>query len=264
LLPGLLSENSQLDLLSKLLHRDLANEKHTTNIHKHYNIPYGLCRSITSNGNTPEWTQSFFNIEPSSSEIFLPFDAKIHKPLSINQFLNRKLRWMTLGGQYDWTNKAYPEEKPPEFPKDVKEFINQAFPQMQPEAAIVNVYSPGDTLSLHRDVSEISDKGLVSISIGCEAIFVVGLDGADHRSKWISIRLRSGDAIYMSGPARYAWHGVPRIIPNTCPSNIQSWPAVGETSGQSNKALEQQSCNFELWRDWLASKRINVNVRQMF
>lgn len=196
-----------------------------------------------------------------------PRDPAIHKPLTINQFLTRKLRWVTLGGQYDWTTKQYPKERPPRFPKDVGDLVRAAFPDMQPEAAIVNVYSPGDTLSLHRDVSEASSKGLVSISLGCEAIFLAGLENEDgSKSKHIAVRLRSGDAVYMSGVGRYVWHGVPRIVPNSCPMWMRAWPAetmsLLATDRQGTSA--ERMGKFEDWRDWMASKRINLNVRQMF
>jgi alkylated DNA repair dioxygenase AlkB len=132
---------------------------------------------------------------------------------------------------------------------------------MKPEAAIVNVYAPGDTLSLHRDVSEASDRGLVSISLGCEAIFVVGLGGgaeeegeAGEVARHAAMRLRSGDAVYMCGSARFAWHGVPQIVPGTCPEELRSWPAP-EGDDEAN--------GYEAWRGWMAAKRVNLNVRQM-
>ena len=138
---------------------------------------------------------------------------------------------------------------------------------MRPEAAIVNVYSPGDTLALHRDVSEKSAEGLVSISLGCDGLFVLGLGGEpdaepNAEPPCLAIRLRSGDAVYMSGAARYAFHGVPQIIGFTCPEWLDPWPAplgLPEAEGDSNLA----SRKYEAWRGWLASKRINLNVRQM-
>lgn len=135
---------------------------------------------------------------------------------------------------------------------------------MRPESAICNVYTPSDTLSLHRDVAEEVDAGLASLSIGCEAIFVVGGErpeaagGANGPTasaiSSTAIRLRSGDAVYMSGPARYAWHGVPRVLVDTCPAELESWPA--------ERTRKEGDC-FAHWQGWLAHKRINLNVRQM-
>jgi alkylated DNA repair protein alkB family protein 1 len=165
--------------------------------------------------------------------------------------LQKKLRWFTLGGQYDWTAKQYPNAKPPEFPPDIARLIHQLFPSMRAEAAIVNFYSPGDTLSMHRDVAEECDSGLVSISIGCDAIFVIGIG----EEKPVPIRLRSGDAVFMSGPSRFAWHGVPQVIRDTCPEYLKDWPAT-PSCGHHAK--------YEHWRGWMSGKRINLNIRQMW
>jgi alkylated DNA repair protein alkB family protein 1 len=114
----------------------------------------------------------------------------------------------------------------------------------------VNLYSPGDTLSVHRDVAENSPTGLVSLSLGCDAVFVIGTV-----DKVVTLRLRSGSAVYMSGPSRFAWHGVPRIVPGTCPHHLAEWPA---------SAVGEQSNEFEAWRGWMRGKRVNLNVRQMW
>lgn len=266
----MLPPSTQIALLSKLLHRDLSNPLHQTNVHKFYTIPYPP-------SSASQTSRSFFSLPPSTTPIFQPKDPTIHKPLSITQFITKKLRWLTLGGQYDWTAKLYPPGRPPAFPPDIAELLKAMFPDMEPEAAIVNLYSPGDTLSMHRDVAEQCDKGIVSVSIGCDAIFVIGLDGmvqleegADHPlemgceqddgtadgeepgTRVIALRLRSGDAVYMTGSSRFAWHGVPKIIPETCPDWLKNWPAEEGIDG------------FDGWRGWMEGKRINLNVRQMF
>ena len=143
----------------------------------------------------------------------------------------------------------------------------------------MNLYSPGDTLSLHRDVAEGCRKGLSSVSLGCEGVFVVGPGGAgagagagvlregkegeerggrdreDAGKAVLALRLPSGSAVYMSGEARFAWHGVPQIVAGTCPAYLADWPAAGggEEGGE-----------FEAWRGWMGGKRVNLNVRQMW
>jgi alkylated DNA repair dioxygenase AlkB len=137
IMPNLIPPLVQQILLNRLLHRDLSNPQHQTNLHLHYDISY------PGDGNR----HSFFSTS-HSDVLFKPKDSKVHKELSMNQVLEKKLRWMTLGGQYDWTNKIYPAEEPPEFPPDVKNLISGLFRGMlDPQAAIVNIYSPGDTLS---------------------------------------------------------------------------------------------------------------------
>ena len=130
---------------------------------------------------------------------------------------------------------------------------------MTAEAAIVNVYTPGDTLSIHRDVSEKCDRGLVSISLGCDGIFVIGMVSENHETEEsFVVRLRSGDAVFMTGPARFAWHGVPQILPNTCPEWLRPWPAASE-----GDYTYDGKDTYERWRGWMSNKRINLNVRQM-
>ena len=206
---------------------------------------------------------SFFNCSPKSVRLLNPLNPKLHKPLTISQFLSRKLRWITLGGQYDWTDKSYPQTVPPAFPEDIAGLIHHHFPDTAPEAAIVNVYSPGDTLSLHRDVSEESDQGLVSISLGCDGIFIVGLDETEKSNNpAVALRLHSGDAVYMSGSSRYAWHGVPQIVQGTCPTWLSTWPVFPD---DHDPAMVEgtQSRRYGDWLGWMANKRINLNVRQM-
>jgi len=138
---------------------------------------------------------------------------------------------------------------PPQFPPDIAEFLRFLFDgMMTPEAAIVNFYSPGDTLSLHRDVAEESDRGLISLSIGCDGIFILGLEDEEiGQLKMSAIRLRSGDAVFMDGKSRYAWHGVPQIVAGTCPEWLKDWPGD----------------DYPEWKGWMERKRINLNVRQM-
>lgn len=262
IIPSLLANEVQRALLSKLLHRDLADQQHKTNVHLHHHLLYHPTQAPSHD--SPEKSlnsshASFFNMSPISSESFLPVDPSVHKPLTVSQFLNRKLRWVTLGGQYDWTRKCYPDENPL-FPTDIAAFVQCLFPEMKAEAAIVNIYTPGHTLSIHRDVSEDSTNGLVSISLGCDAIFVVGVGSEEHGdAKFLTVRLRSGDAVFMKGSARFAWHGVPQIISGTCPEWLQDWPAKPNTEGVDD------GCNgmYEAWRGWMSNKRINLNVRQM-
>lgn len=238
----------QISLLDKLLHRDLSNAAHQTNLHLHYVVPYAASESqVLQNGDCLR-NESFFSLDPDTP--FDPRDSTIHRPLSMRQGLEKKLRWITVGGQYDWTAKDYPSGQPPPFPQDIGRLLQNLFPSIQPQAAIVNFYSPGNTLSLHRDVSEKCDRGLISLSIGCDAVFIVG---NDEGSQTVAMKLHSGDAVLMKEGSRFAWHAVPKVIKDTCPDWLQDWPATPVVSGL-----------YENYRGWMRNRRINLNVRQMF
>ncbi|KAK2592015.1 hypothetical protein QQS21_010286 [Conoideocrella luteorostrata] len=260
IVPNVLPPTIQKSLLSKMLHRDLSNPQHQTNMHLHYTLPY----PSSDDASTP--SPSFFTISPESpSAPFTPKDPSVHKPLTARQVLNRRLHWVTLGGQYDWTNREYPDHEPPVFPTDLSRFLETLFPETLAQAAIVNFYSPGDTMMMHRDVSEETDKGLVSLSFGCDCLFMIAPSGKADRDesvvpdyestakeknkKYLLLRLRSGDAIYMTQASRYAWHGVPKVIKGTCPDYLENWPA--------------EDGEYEEWEGWMKNKRINLNVRQM-
>jgi alkylated DNA repair protein alkB family protein 1 len=93
------------------------------------------------------------------------------------------------------------------------------------------------------------------VSLGCDAVFVIGTSSDDQEGdKILTLRLRSGSAVYMSGPSRFAWHGVPQIVGGTCPKYLEDWP--GRTEGEEGQ--------YEAWREWMKGKRVNLNVRQMW
>ncbi|QPH10951.1 hypothetical protein C2857_002479 [Epichloe festucae Fl1] len=255
IVPDLVPPAIQKTLLSRMLHRDLSNPKHQTNMHLHYTLP---CPA--TNDDTPPTPPSFFALPPESPTSFVPKDAAVHRPLTPRQVLTRRLHWVTLGGQYDWTKRVYPDQpEPPRFPLDLSQFLERLFPETLAQAAIVNFYSPGDTMMMHRDVSEETDKGLVSLSFGCDCLFMVApsgpppfreeQSGKGEQKRYLLLRLRSGDAIYMTQESRYAWHGVPKVIKGTCPEYLENWPS------EDGKYTE--------WEGWMKNKRINLNVRQM-
>ncbi|KAL2755568.1 hypothetical protein ACRALDRAFT_1082247 [Sodiomyces alcalophilus JCM 7366] len=275
IVPDLIPPPVQESLLSLLVHRDLSIPHHQTNMHLHYELPY---RQLAQESDmaADEQDLSFFSYPPDATPRFNPKDPSVHKPLSVKQVLDRRLHWVTLGGQYDWTNRVYPGEEPPAFPPDLARFLESLFPETRAEAAIVNFYNPGDTMMMHRDVSEESSKGLISLSLGCDGLFMIapnkpfvasasedkesekddaekhgrGDDGNGKRKPYLLLRLRSGDAIYMTKDARFAWHGVPKVLKGTCPEFLRDWPA-----GEDGR--------YEAWKGWMASKRVNLNVRQM-
>ncbi|KAK3623427.1 hypothetical protein LTR56_021603 [Elasticomyces elasticus] len=70
--PNILPEAVQLRLLDKLLHRDLSNPQHQTNVHLHYNVPYGAPQAHTEGQNL-----SFFDGDAQSLPMYVPFPFRV-------------------------------------------------------------------------------------------------------------------------------------------------------------------------------------------
>ncbi|KAI3817447.1 hypothetical protein L1987_11238 [Smallanthus sonchifolius] len=170
--------------------------------------------------------------------------------------LLRKLRWSTLGLQFDWSKRSYnislPHNKIPdalcELAKKMAAPAMAVGEEFQPEAAIVNYFGSGDMLGGHLDDMEADwSKPIVSMSLGCKAIFLLG--GKSRNDEPLAMSLRSGDIVLMSGEARERFHGVPRIFTDTENAEI----------GSLEKQLsdEDDICYLE----YIKTSRININIR---
>lgn len=91
------------------------------------------------------------------------------------------------------------------------------WPGFDPDTLLLNLYSAGSSLGLHQDDTERDlSSPIVSLSFGDDCTFRMGgQDRGAPKSDW---RLRHGDAVVFGGPARLAWHGVPRTFPGTGPA----------------------------------------------
>lgn len=109
------------------------------------------------------------------------------------------LRWATLGYQYDWTARAYPEDERGEVPVEIQRIAEGALaaagqPRIKAEAVIVNFYHPSTTLGGHcDDVEPDQDAAIVSVSLGASAVFLAG--GPDKQQLPAAVWLRSGDVM---------------------------------------------------------------------
>ncbi|KAL9256997.1 Alpha-ketoglutarate-dependent dioxygenase alkB-like protein [Drosera capensis] len=174
--------------------------------------------------------------------------------------LLRKLRWSTLGLQFDWSKRSYnvslPHKKIPnalcQLAKKMAAPAMLTGEEFRPEAAIVNYFALGDALGGHLDDMEADwSKPIVSISLGCKAIFLLG--GRSREDEHIAMFLRSGDIVLMAGEARECFHGVPRIFTDKLHSEIA--PIEEHLLND-----EEDSCFLE----YIRTSRININIRQVF
>ena len=257
LYPNLLPPECQFLMLSALLHRDLSNPLHKTNLHPDYDLPYPTPLRDSSH------PASFFTLPQSSkNHTFKPLNPHSnHKPLHTIQALQKRLRWLTLGSQYDWTTRSYPSTSPTPFPPDIASLVTTLFSNaFKPESGVVLLYSSKDYMPVHRDVSEECARGLASFTLGCDGLFIVARDkeGADETDderdqEMVVLRVRSGDVVQMGGKTRFAWHAMPKILDGTGPKELESWP-VGEGTPRE----------YEKWKGFMKGKRLNISCRQVW
>jgi alkylated DNA repair protein alkB family protein 1 len=245
-------------MVDSVLHRDLSNPLHTTNLSKEYKAPH----PPSNKGDRP----SFFTYPQNApSQTFNSIDAQSsQKPLNIAQFLQKKLRWLTLGTQYDWSTRSYPVESPTPFPADISAMVSTLFKSaFVPESGVVLIYSPKDYMPVHRDVSEECNRKLASFSLGCDGLFIISRDSPDlvpssdgsMGQEMVVIRVRSGDVVEMGGETRWAWHAMPKVMAGTCPDALEDWPVVNG---------EARPREYEIWRGYMKGKRINISCRQVW
>ncbi|KAJ7156058.1 hypothetical protein C8R43DRAFT_999063 [Mycena crocata] len=225
--------------------------------------------------NTPATPDNFLALSATPKPPSAPSTTVQPTPASA---LLRKMRWANIGWYYHWGTKQYDFTKGKgkidnvlaDVCRSAVNVVNwyevygpfdtsdwgEAGPEWEswsenyePDAGIVNFYQTKDALMAHVDRSEVcATSPLVSISLGNAAVFLIG--GLDRDTEPVSILLRSGDVVIMSGPTcRRAFHGVPRILENTLPDHLAAQPD------------EPQWAPFA---EYMATTRININVRQVF
>jgi alkylated DNA repair protein alkB family protein 1 len=250
---SLLPLSTQIALVSRLLHVDLSDPEHKTNINEDFEVIY----PPSSHQNTTIKHDSMFSYA-QNTPYFHPKHPKKNKPLQPAQFF-RRLRWLTIGTQYNWATRKYPSPSQSTFPFPtcIRNLVRGIFPTVNAESGVSLLYTPKDFMPVHRDVSEESPMGIVSISLGCDGIFIISRNDLGSttidESNFAIIRVRSGDVLHIAGETRFRWHCMPVIITGTCPPELGVWPAVEKASGK-----------FRHWKDWMASKRLNISLRQVF
>lgn len=208
------------------------------------------CNSLVNDENVPRW-KFYENLGTS-------IGSNTCKSM-LSSVLLRKLRWSTLGLQFDWSKRSYnvslAHNKIPhalcQLAKKMATPAMQLGEEFRPEAAIVNYFGSGDMLGGHLDdMEEDWSKPIVSMSLGCKAIFLLG--GKTREDEPLAMFLRSGDIVLMAGEARECFHGVPRIF--TDRENAEITP-IEEKFSQ-----EDDVC----FLDYIKTSRININIRQVF
>jgi alkylated DNA repair protein (DNA oxidative demethylase) len=148
--------------------------------------------------------------------LYTPCMPKSGRPLSVRMTNCGELGWMTDADGYRY-QPNHPQTGEPWPP--IPEILLAAWRDLSsyphpPEACLVNVYGPAARMGLHQDRDEDDiNAPVVSLSLGDSCLFRIG--GAKRNDPTRAFRLASGDAVVLGGSARFAFHGVDRIISGT-------------------------------------------------
>lgn len=151
-----------------------------------------------------------------AAPFFTPRMPRTGKPFSVRMLNLGPLGWVSDEAGYRY-QPLHPETGAP-WPA-MPDLVLGAWRDLSlhphpPQACLVNLYGPGARMGLHQDRDEDDlDAPVLSLSLGDTAVFRVG--GTERRGKTGSVRLSSGDAFLLSGPARLAFHGVDRVLAGT-------------------------------------------------
>lgn len=127
---------------------------------------------------------------------------------------------MTSAGAFGWFSDRrgyryeprHPSGAPwPPIPASVLAVWEAVAPGARPpECCLVNLYRGAARMGLHQDRDEADlSQPVVSISLGCDALFRVG--GLERGGPTESLWLRSGDVLAIGGAARLVHHGIDRL-----------------------------------------------------
>jgi alkylated DNA repair protein (DNA oxidative demethylase) len=89
----------------------------------------------------------------------------------------------------------------------------------RPDVGLVNWYGPTAKMGMHVDRDERSPAPVVSFSVGDSCVFRFG-NAAGRGRPWEDVVLESGDVFVFGGPARLAYHGVPKTMVGTADPTI--------------------------------------------
>ncbi|WP_198045509.1 alpha-ketoglutarate-dependent dioxygenase AlkB family protein [Kitasatospora mediocidica] len=99
-----------------------------------------------------------------------------------------------------------------------------------PDTALINFYDDQARMGMHQDKDEKSTAPVVSLSIGDSCVFRFG-NTTNRNKPYTDLELASGDLFVFGGPSRFAYHGVPRVLPGT------GDPDTGLAAGRLNITL---------------------------
>jgi alkylated DNA repair protein (DNA oxidative demethylase) len=147
---------------------------------------------------------------------FRPRMPRTGKPFSVRMSNCGPIGWVSdeTGYRYQTTHPETGRAWPSMPPRLLEIWSRLAPDAPPPEACLINLYGADAKMGLHQDRDEQDLAApVVSLSLGDTALFRIG--GIARGGSTRSLRLQSGDAIVLGGPARLIFHGVDRIMPGS-------------------------------------------------
>lgn len=148
-----------------------------------------------------------------ASPLFQPTMPRTGKPFSVRMSNCGPLGWVSDQAGYRYQG-GHPGTAQPWSPMPT--LASRAWGDLArypdaPDACLINYYDAKARMGLHQDHDEEGFIApVVSLSLGDTCVFRYG-EGQD-RTPTRSLKLASGDALVLGGPARLAFHGVDRIL----------------------------------------------------
>lgn len=153
----------------------------------------------------------------AAAPLFVPAMPRTGKPFSVRMTNCGRLGWVSDrdgGYRYQDVHPDTGRPWPPMPPKLLDLWTRYAGCDEPPEACLINFYSGGARMGSHRDSDEREPKApVLSVSLGDDAVFHVGgLRRTDPNARMV---LKSGDVCILGGEARFAYHGIDRVLAGT-------------------------------------------------
>jgi DNA oxidative demethylase len=144
---------------------------------------------------------------------YTPRMPRSGRPMTVRMTNCGPLGWVTdeNGYRYQPTHPETGQPWPPMPDAVLRLWHELADDPHPPESCLINIYGPDARLGLHQDRDEKEfGAPVVSLSLGDTCLFRIG--GRRRSDPTRSLKLASGDAVVLAGPARLAYHGVDRIL----------------------------------------------------
>ena len=148
-----------------------------------------------------------------AAPLFQPLMPRTGKPFSVRMSNCGPLGWVSdrAGYRYQADHPVTCRPWPPMPALACRAWHDLAGYRGAAEACLINYYDGGARMGLHQDRDEESFAApVVSLSLGDTCVFRYG--GVERGMPTRSVKLASGDALVLGGPARLAFHGVDRIL----------------------------------------------------